>query len=1294
MGALLNKARQITGTQDESPEDIGQMLDDAALKYGVDPALVRAMADQESGLHPRRVSSAGAVGVMQLMPNTAAQYGDVDLTDPRQNIDTGVRYFSEQMRQFNNDPQMALAAYNAGPGAVTKAGGIPQNDETPAYVSSIMAKYKPSSKLDLARQISQRHKGKQAPLDLNYRNLNAEQRQMLRQEVERRIEAGQKYPIARAAQESMPAAVHQPTTTEERFLSRAGEFAGVPGAKEIGYAWDFWTGNSPETAGKWKALGVGLKEMGAGIVGMHVGYAKEAAQAAAEGRPGEAVRNLIGVVPAIGPGTAEAIRMYGEGDWAGGTGALFGTYILAPVAIGGPGKLVSKMVRPPWGTRTILPTASAMESEGRLTAALRREHVRQGAMGVATKEAEFPAELGQTVGEAPRMVEDIGPFKAEQLTKPSKPGAAGTLGSFRQSMQAAATTTPEVSAVQEAVNAREFRIRDVVSRTSASILSALDDATAWTKEKLGMGLRAEVGGTLAEHEAEQTAAVRRAAGLPEMPMRPEAMTELGERVKSMPQMRDITEQRAAELVATRGEALGEGKFLSNAATPEDAANLTISSVLEEFKPLEFEKGVVVGGGKSRLLEHEAFEKFKEDVPTVPGTQSIDLSPIGAALNKLRPSDAEVNSIMDAIRGPLRGVVENFRAFTKATKKRGLTTPRANWLDLYEGYKSLGEFEAKLPRGSQILEKTEKVRQAVKNTLTQSLEDAGAPDLAETFTDLTNNTARVRAAMRGSVAAGILNSKNPLVGRHLVDSIINTKGNVVRKLDGLWNTLTTHWDPSISDTRQAAASINALKRSTWNRIVELSSESKGGALGERVINWDKVVDQLQTKPRWKELLDYEGPGQSLPIPKPHERLLDYAKSQARSAADPLHEAQMMDLLKSVKTAPREKLIDNLAHDWGLDNAKMMREVLDSSPDLLDLDRQLRLGVLESVYRKAASSDNPKLVDLRQLQKTLINRQQQLEALLPGDRGGLGITELSKYVDGQLQLGKKFVDSMDFLRKQVLDNPDPEAILGGILENKDLHSWTKLVKRVRHDKAFVRQMVNASFNHLVESSTFNPTTSKFGYTPQGPGVAGTGSMTYTVGPRFYEQYKVHRPKLVELLKELPDGTAILNDFDALANTAKFHLTTIAALQARGFTKALASLTSYTQPVAAAGGVLTTGNVSGLVAALTKLGMRWGIARHMMKPAASPFVERGAVLSSVRAARSNLMQTLSSLSKVDRDLVFRMANRLVPVETRKLLYDLERGKGEWGEDYLPANLLPGAAPIQMPQRPAVMSEAREPR
>lgn len=118
-------------------ENIEGFIDKAAKKYGLNPALLRAVAQAESGGNQNAISSVGAIGVMQLMPATAAGLG-VNPYNTEQNICGGAQYLRYQIDHFDNNIPKALAAYNAGPGTVEKYNGIPPYAETREFVARVM----------------------------------------------------------------------------------------------------------------------------------------------------------------------------------------------------------------------------------------------------------------------------------------------------------------------------------------------------------------------------------------------------------------------------------------------------------------------------------------------------------------------------------------------------------------------------------------------------------------------------------------------------------------------------------------------------------------------------------------------------------------------------------------------------------------------------------------------------------------------------------------------------------------------------------------------------------------------------------------------------------------------------------------------------------------------------------------------------------------------------------------------------------------------------------------------------
>jgi soluble lytic murein transglycosylase-like protein len=123
------------------PRHIDALVQTNASAWQVDPALVKAVIANESGFDANATSKVGAQGLMQLMPGTASSLGVRDPYDPQQNVAGGTRYLRGLLDRFGGDARLAVAAYNAGPGAVEKYGDVPPYAETQSYVQNVLASY-------------------------------------------------------------------------------------------------------------------------------------------------------------------------------------------------------------------------------------------------------------------------------------------------------------------------------------------------------------------------------------------------------------------------------------------------------------------------------------------------------------------------------------------------------------------------------------------------------------------------------------------------------------------------------------------------------------------------------------------------------------------------------------------------------------------------------------------------------------------------------------------------------------------------------------------------------------------------------------------------------------------------------------------------------------------------------------------------------------------------------------------------------------------------------------------------
>lgn len=148
IGQQAGGQTRVGATQSLPASSFDSLIEQAAARHHVDSDLVRAVIKVESNFNPDAVSHAGAKGLMQLMDGTAASLGVNNSFDAAQNIEGGVAYLAQQLQRFNGNTELALAAYNAGPGSVMKHKGIPPIAETQTYVRRVLSFYAPGGGVD------------------------------------------------------------------------------------------------------------------------------------------------------------------------------------------------------------------------------------------------------------------------------------------------------------------------------------------------------------------------------------------------------------------------------------------------------------------------------------------------------------------------------------------------------------------------------------------------------------------------------------------------------------------------------------------------------------------------------------------------------------------------------------------------------------------------------------------------------------------------------------------------------------------------------------------------------------------------------------------------------------------------------------------------------------------------------------------------------------------------------------------------------------------------------------------
>jgi soluble lytic murein transglycosylase-like protein len=149
---------ELSGVQNKYNGDYSQLIEAASKKYNISSNVIKAIITAESGFNSTAVSRTGAMGLMQLMPETAEALGVRNAFDPSENINGGVRYLRDMLSEFDGNLELALAAYNAGPNSVKKYGGIPPYEETQNYVRKVMSNLKSNPAVEEIKKFEARNR--------------------------------------------------------------------------------------------------------------------------------------------------------------------------------------------------------------------------------------------------------------------------------------------------------------------------------------------------------------------------------------------------------------------------------------------------------------------------------------------------------------------------------------------------------------------------------------------------------------------------------------------------------------------------------------------------------------------------------------------------------------------------------------------------------------------------------------------------------------------------------------------------------------------------------------------------------------------------------------------------------------------------------------------------------------------------------------------------------------------------------------------------------------------------------
>ena len=1112
-------------------EDIDKIVGEAAAKYKVNPDLVHSIIKQESNYNPQATSTTRdgqhAAGLMQLMPATASRYGVGNPFDPRQNIDGGVRYLRDLIKQHGNQAK-AIEAYNgSGPEARKYADEVHDEffDRIAATAPRVKTRTTPAPAVP-----------PQKPAKAGF--------------FQSALEGAGIPPIEQLAPSNL-------AETAKLLMTAPGTFAGAMGENLLAMGKGMVMPTIEHGYGTLKALEAGGRALMGGEFGKGLG------------EYGKAAYELAGAVPFFGPGLHEGLRKLTEGDAPGGSGTLFGTFVLGPMVFGtGPRKLARMMEESPV---TNLPSA------------VRAEQIRRGV--VARAEDIYPQEAFQAGVPLPPL-KTIATSRMEQIK-------GGSPGFFRLGARNLGATATGARAVEKAVIGREDAIRTEVDRIKSTIHPGSDITAQTAGAKLQQIAGVEAGVISYATKYGMARAVGRDLGKLPIPEQFAAAIEQEGRGKMMGEQM-IAPTRAKEQMAA----------ISPITTPAQAGNLLHNIIVDRVDAAK-EVGNAAWNGFYKNLRGNSLSDYGPDLPLT--------NVFKQAKELLRANEETRQALMNILPPDIRAAFERTTTEVRTNLKGKKTVAEVEEPKtvpaqlLHDLYKEVELKQVATSRGGTVhnyrTNKWNNFREAVLDDLQEGLakyDQANNTDFSNRFQTLTKNYRALMERSTASLTQSLLADTDPAMQGALVRQIM---AEPPRAVQGLFDAMTLGFDgrplPQ-EQLGQAYDAIRALKKNALNALVE--DNMTRGVGGEERINHYAIFKQLKDNPKLEGLFNFKIPDEGL-IPNYYGQLLSYFREQAKID----HSPQRLDassFLSRFSKADKRNAIAEVVLRGGDKDAQQLATLARNLPDG---QKALNLVTAGALFKEALDPTGQR-VDTAKLRNILMKREPLLRTLMPTETlpNGTVVDPVRNLHDYVMQQHERVGGYNDFLAKQLIDEPNPERILPSILKDNNITDFDHVVRLLqgvsdpyaRNDA--IRSAIRSVFTNLLDDSAVAPATGQKGFgQPFNP--EGTGGSLLS-GVEFNGTYLKVRPQIAKLLGGLPSAQAgeVLDALDQFAKTVRNHEMTRVLISSKGGTKALAAISEIRSPAAALGSSLSAGNPGAIANIMVQVASKIGFMRYMAGPA----------------------------------------------------------------------------------------------